>query len=313
MELPEGLNPVLYNMPYGLGLWKNIQRWPNEAYYKVNTITRIASFDCDGDFYLLVETLLPAAGQLALVLLDFGWDDVARGFFRPAGIRSRFKFRWGSRFKGKFLHKLPELGEEVGKRIPGARIFKGLNAKGGWRWFWRIDALAQRALFYWMLADIVVDFGYTWTTGIIRHERCWQSGRGWMIGGPGLIAWPADGKWSSVGPPPPVRTGGVDAPESVPLVVVPGRKYSAAIALGACRGFLGYANGIASRIVNVDTGEVVDESPVWDPTRDEPTASLAFLETDKPGRYMPQVVAYATPGDTAICAEATYFAKWEYV
>ncbi len=100
--------------------------------------------------------------------------------------------------------------------------------------------------------------------------------------------------------------GGVDSPDSRRIVVVPGRKYYAVISLGACSGFLGRVNGIATRIINEDTGEVVDESPVWDPQRDEPTASLAFAELSKPGRYVPQVVAFADPGDTSICLQSTY-------
>jgi hypothetical protein len=196
-----------------------------------------------------------------LVLLDFGWDDVARGFFRPAGIRTRWKFRPGKAGQKKKRFEIPELGESIGKRLPGARFFRGRRVGPFWRWFWRIDGLAQRALWYWLLADIGVDFVYNWTTGIFRHERCWRTDAGWFQGGPGLLSSPCNGVWYQSGAPVPHKSGGGPPAPSFPMVVPAGRRATAMFGLDDIHFFLGSNGSAACSLVEISTGERTD-SPV---------------------------------------------------
>jgi len=98
------------------------------------------------------------------------------------------------RKKRRFCFEIPEIGEIIGKNLPGAKAIKGRKVGVAWRWFWRIDAIAQRVLYYWMLVDVLADFSYAWSTGIFRHELCWQRDKGW-IKGRSWVAFPGSAKW----------------------------------------------------------------------------------------------------------------------
>lgn len=253
-EMPFDLNPLLYQLPYGPGLWNAVQEWPNEALSKLNIVTNVTEFSCDGDWLLYVETLLPALGDMFLVLLDFGWDDVARGFFRPSGIRTRWKFRPSKKKGRRFRFEIPELGESIGKLLPGAKFFRGRRVGPFWRWFWRIDGLAQRALWYWLLVDVGVDLAYNWTTGIFRHERCWRVADGWFQAGPGFLSTPCDGVWYQSGAPVPHRSGGGPPAPSFPVAVPPGMSATVMYGLDDVRFFLNTNASIACSIYSESTG-----------------------------------------------------------
>lgn len=222
------LTGLIRYLPYGPSLWDALREWPNEKIAQVNTITRFLNFSCGGDFMIYIETLLPATGGLVLVFLDVGWDDVAREFFRPMGIRSRFKFRKGKKKGGKkpkWMQKLhfaiPEPNELIAKMLPFAKVVKGRKVGNLQRWFWRIDGVAQRALYYWMIADVTSDFIYTWATGIMRHPRCYRSEYGWFRGGPGLWTVVPDGNLVWAGAPMPQSSGGRRPIEGIPVRVRP--------------------------------------------------------------------------------------------
>ena len=177
------LDAILWNLPYGPGLWHAIKEWPDREIQRLNTIVQFLEFKCQGDWVVYVETALPALGEVALVLLDFGWDDVVRGFLRPYGLRNRLKFRSGTKRKRrKSRFEIPELGELIGKSLPGAKIIKGRNIGRFQRWLWTIDAVAQRVLWYWMLIDLTSEFLYDWATGIMTSADCYQGADWGLLG-----------------------------------------------------------------------------------------------------------------------------------
>ena len=241
----EDLTGVVRQLPYGPALWDAVRAWPNEKIAQVNTITEFINFSCGGDLLIYAETLLPAAGELFLVLFDFGWDDVARGFFRPLGIRSRLKFRTGKKKGGKrpkWLQKLrfeiPEIGELIGRMLPGAKLLRGRKIGNAQRWFWRLDGIAQRALYYWMIVDITSDFLYNWSTGIMRHERCYRSDAGWFRGGPGFWSDVPNGQAVWAGAPQPQTWGGASPIMGVPVTVKPGQSIDVMASVGYTGTFL---------------------------------------------------------------------------
>jgi hypothetical protein len=320
-SLPHGLNNLIYHLPYGPGLWDAIARWPNSAMSRLNTITEFVEFSCGDDWFVYVETLLPAVGNLFIVLLDFGWDDVARGFLRPAGIRSRFKFREGDgdgkkkkkkKGKGKKF-EIPELGEEIGKRLPGARAIKGRKVGSLSKWFWRIDGLAQRALWYWLVIDLTIDFFYIWSTGIMKHERCWRSDSGWFQGGPGLLSWSANGNAVPAGAPLPHRSGGANPPSGVPLVIPPGRSGYVIFSLGEVGSFLGRLRDVECWL-EWENGEVASRSPLVEARNLADVEPMTLLRFENPHgtsvSVRPFVRATASGPDTAIALKAFAAAKW---
>jgi len=141
----------------------------------MNTIIDFFEWSCEGNLIMYVETLLPALGELVLVLIDFDWDDVVRGYLRPYGFVARKSMVFDPR-KPKWAWEIPELGEEIGKRIPGARFFKSSRVWSATRALWVIDAVIQRALYYFMIIDVLSEFLYNWSSGILRHEACATGG-----------------------------------------------------------------------------------------------------------------------------------------
>jgi len=166
------VDSILWKMPYGRGLWEAIKNYPREWVIWFNSMVDMYEFTCDGDWWLYVESLLPAVGDMFLVLLEFGWDDIARGFLRPTGLRARPTFRMARRAARRLKFEIPEIGELIGRNLPGAKIIKGRNVGGFQRFLWKADSLAQQALWYWLLVDIVKDFGYQYISTVYTSRRC---------------------------------------------------------------------------------------------------------------------------------------------
>jgi len=189
------LDAIIWNLPYGPGLWSAIRQWPQREIQRLNTITQFFEFKCQSDWTVYIETALPALGEVAIVLLDFSWDDIARGFLRPYGLRSRFKFRRGKkRTRRKRGFEIPEIGELIGTHLPGAKIIRGRNVGKFQRWLWTIDAVAQRALWYWMVIDLTSEFFYAWASGIMTSRDCYMGADWGALGTHGFFGVSAGGK-----------------------------------------------------------------------------------------------------------------------
>ncbi|MFZ1059429.1 MAG: hypothetical protein WAP47_09590 [Candidatus Rokuibacteriota bacterium] len=122
------------------------------------------------------ETFRPAAGKAVITLLSFGLDDVARGYFRPKGVYPRKCM--GRRARPRSAVGIPELGEEIGKRLPAADNVKSRSFGATEKNLWLVDGLFQRVLFWVMVADIVTDFTYDWASGIYKATRCATAEKG---------------------------------------------------------------------------------------------------------------------------------------
>ena len=143
---------------------------------KVNYVIDAWSEPCEAPWFIYVETMGPAALKAFITLLTFGWDDVLRGFWRPRGLGRRTgkrKKRWR-----RAIPRFPEIGEEIGKRLPGADAVKGRQWSCGGRNLWRIDTALQRGFFYWLVADVTNDFFFEWTSLLYKTEWCKASERG---------------------------------------------------------------------------------------------------------------------------------------
>jgi len=141
------------------------------SYYdKVNFVIDAWAVPCDAPWYVYIETLKPAALTALITLSTFGWDDMVRGYARPKQPGTR---RTGKR-KGKWRRALPtwpETGEEIGKRLPGADEIKGKRWGTLTRFLWRIDSIAQRFLFGWLVLDVTIDLAFNWTS--LLYETVW--------------------------------------------------------------------------------------------------------------------------------------------
>lgn len=132
---------------------------------------------CEAPWYIMVETAGPAALDALITFATFGWDDVFRGYVRPKQMSRRMKKKKPFRIKGVPIY-FPEIGEFIGKRLFGAKRFQAMKYSAGNITIWRMDGNLQRGMFYWLVADIVVDFFFEWTSQLYATEWCKHSDLG---------------------------------------------------------------------------------------------------------------------------------------
>ena len=138
---------------------------------QINYIKKFVSNPCDAPWTVYVELFFPALGKALLMILAFGMDDVLRGFFRPKGVRGPWHRRRGRKGKARF-RGIPEIGEAIGSRLPGAEEVRGRSVSQGVKHMWMVDGVLQRILWYWLLVDVVVEGLYQWTSMINKTEFC---------------------------------------------------------------------------------------------------------------------------------------------
>lgn len=187
IDVPELTDFIPYTIPW----WKStiawIQRYPEVMLHRVNSVVDLFEWNCGGNVLTYVRLALPAAGELVMQLLQVEWDDVLRGFLKGSGLRSRSKM-FGNPLASKFALEIPEVGEEIGKRIPLAGRLRGTRLGGGLKWLFRADAIIQRTLWYFVVTDMVSEFLFAWSSNVIRAQECAGGGvyvRGGSYGMPG--------------------------------------------------------------------------------------------------------------------------------
>ncbi len=173
---------------------------------RVNYIKTVSEDPCNGPPWIVnMELFLPPAGDAIITMMLFGWDDVARGFFRPRGLHRGKGARRGPRAAGRirrlgsFLGKLPGIGDDpgdfIGKKLPFAKKVKGRKIVMAERIMWLVDNRLQRLLFWWLVIDVVEEFFYDWTSLIMASEFCNRGfGASLYMTGPGG-SFPALGAW----------------------------------------------------------------------------------------------------------------------
>lgn len=141
---------------------------------KIQAILKLVENPCDEPWTVYLELAIEPLFNVVVALLTFGMDDVIRGYFRPKNLRSGRHLRRGKRGK-RFKGGIPELGEEIGKKLPGAEWQRNRIVTHGVKVMWLIDGVLQRALFWWMVADLSIDFFYDWASAIFETEQCEKS------------------------------------------------------------------------------------------------------------------------------------------
>jgi len=164
---------------------------------KVNYVIDAWSRPCNAPWYIYVECLKPAALEAFITFISFGLGDVARGFARPRGLNKR---RSGKR-KGKwskFRPRFPEIGNMLGGALPGSEQVKGRRWSTAGKALWRIDGVAQRFLFWWLVADITIDFAFNFTSCLYETRWCEASSKGRFSWQKGLVEVAAPDIWNNM-------------------------------------------------------------------------------------------------------------------
>jgi len=136
---------------------------------RLNVVRDYFEYQCELDWWLYVELMFPPLFELVLGLLEFGFDDVLRGFIRPVGLRYRPKAGFLDRFLKPF-EVFPEPGDWIGRHLPGARLVRGSRLMNGLGWLFKLDAWIQHKLFAWLVLDLLGDFFYNWAALLLRKK-----------------------------------------------------------------------------------------------------------------------------------------------
>lgn len=201
MSITEGISAYVQRR---MAKWRSVLRWIDSG--------------CEAPMTAYLETLPGALKEPVIMLLDFGLDDVARGALRPKGIYRKAHLRRQRSGKGRI--GIPELGEEIGKRIPGAQILKARRVGALEKSLWLIDGVIQRGLYYLLIADVITEFAYGWVTAIKERGYCRESSTARLLQQGRVYRSNTIGPWFLVAPSSPLwSTSWVQTQESQPWVV----------------------------------------------------------------------------------------------
>lgn len=201
MSIIEGISAYVQRR---IGKWRTVLRWIDSG--------------CDAPMTAYLETLPGALKDPIIMLLDFGLDDVARGALRPKGIYRKTHLR--RRRDKRIPIGIPELGEEIGKRLPGAQALKARRVGPLEKSLWLIDGVIQRGLYYLLIADVATTFAYGWVTALKERGYCRESARGRILQSGRVYRAPVQGQWYMIqGATPLWSTSWVQISESQSWVV----------------------------------------------------------------------------------------------
>jgi len=158
---------------------------------------------CDAPFTAYAAVAPRAAGKAVIQLLSFGLDDVLRGLIRPSGLGKHRPLGRAARILNRAF---PEIGEAIGK-FAGDRLqwVQALRAAGEGQVasrLWQLDGLAQQALFYFLLFDVVNDLGTAIIKGVKKQGFCDSSIYKRALGLDGPLRLTAEGEQTNLPPVP---------------------------------------------------------------------------------------------------------------
>jgi len=155
----------------------------------VPNIKFLVSNPCGASPSISAETLAPALGELAIELIAIDPYSIARGYFRPRGrfggcgpgrkkkIREakardgekrRVTYEEEEKPRKRIKFEIPDTGREIGKMLPGSEFFIGRNVGKKEKWFWALENVSERFLWYYFILDIGKDAIYHWADGIFQ-------------------------------------------------------------------------------------------------------------------------------------------------
>lgn len=141
---------------------------------RVNYVIDFWEDPCTAPWTVYAETALPALGDLAIAFIEPSPTDVLRAYVKPRGARSAGRFG-GYLKEAETLEKgplIPDSSELIGERVPFKAKFDAPVLRERFRAFWIIDGAIQRILWYYLLADLISEFLYDWTTLIMQSQQC---------------------------------------------------------------------------------------------------------------------------------------------
>lgn len=173
----------------------------------VNAIEELREFDCGGQWTVYLRTALPAVGEALWLLLIPALDEILEEYLNPKsgrggsrrGRRSRRQWRAGNRGQRRlfFSNFIPDMDEEIARRIPGGERIRGRRiGPGEWLFFTGIDAL-DRVFWHWLVWEASQTFLTEWASELQESEQCKKAEQRFFNGGGNMsFVNVSDGFWN---------------------------------------------------------------------------------------------------------------------
>lgn len=142
---------------------------PSDIFQRVNFITAWWWQGCDPPFTLFCQFAGPPAGEAVAILIGLDMGDIVKEFFRPAGLRSHRHGRKGPR-KGRNPLDIPDPNEEMAKRLPGHKEWRGRPFGSPTFYAFAIDDIAERVAINVAIVDVVSDTLYQGLLGVLSLD-----------------------------------------------------------------------------------------------------------------------------------------------
>lgn len=120
---------------------------------KVNYVIKKWENECANPWWVYIETAFPALLVAVFTLFTWGKSDIVR--FRAG--------RGGSKWTKRLTKR--------------NKIFHPFGSSKGIKFFFRFDGILQRILWWWLVADVIAEFAFQWTTLLYNTEYC-RAGQG---------------------------------------------------------------------------------------------------------------------------------------
>lgn len=181
-----------------------------------NSVVKLLENPCNAPWMVYAETAIPVIGAAVIRLFTFGMTDVIRGAARPRALRNQSKKGNRGR-RGRGGAGIPEVGSLIGKTLGGGEQLEGRKVSDGVKNLWILDGAIQRGLWYWLIADVISDSFYNWSTAImgsscgeqpqvgnalcesIENATFFTPGNAWASIPTGLIQYQTEGAFSQFG------------------------------------------------------------------------------------------------------------------
>lgn len=172
-------------------------RPPDGLFNQINYVIKFWADPCDAPWTIYVETALPAALEAFATYFAMDRLQMLEAQLRPskaiAKQRAQKKGRRGSK-AGRWgrLGRLASAAqfdpnESIGKKMQGGMHRLGpARFSTGYVHAWLLYGIAQRFFFWWMVADIILDFWLNWTSSLYETVYCQELERALLLAtGPG--------------------------------------------------------------------------------------------------------------------------------
>lgn len=156
----------------------------------INNIGFLITNPCGATPWIYLETLIPVTGHALVEFLSFGLSDILIGYAHPKPRRGMNRYDRRDKAKrergrdGKMRRarkfEIPEIGNEIGKHLPGSRYVKSVQTDLLSHLIWVPVDIAERAAWWWLITDILQDGVYNWASEIFK-ESCLGGSGGYAI------------------------------------------------------------------------------------------------------------------------------------